>query len=498
MFENFESRRLSSVLNFISKESRLEFINLLKMICEKINIPLSKLSDDMFEYLSLKDALDFNPSTKVKCGSCVDGKVKKPWGQEGKKGFHYRYLPCKVCDGVGKVPGSLSYIKFWFSASGKYVTSTCLDGSVGKLNFVKKTPISFSQLVKLETGTMVRVQISNLWVNGTIYQLKEYGRDQTYIIQNKRQGSVPRSSTDWRKYGPYSWSINSPTELTSSEYYVIKDDKDSIFNQPWNVGIDIRTLSPTRIVPDSIEDADFSLILDLTKLTKLENLAKIRSDRDQSKSGILSNDEIRSKNIERYFSSLSDISKFKDDKKLMSIEVSKIPQRIFGWSSCLYYILYTTHLYDYDNIISDYFKYVSQKISHSRASSNIIGLLERDYRSISRSKVLKSIESIEKSFSKDSDEFAFLEKLKDIGKLINNHILGSNIETFGDLELIYYKLYTIKKMMESDRYDLQSVCYFIRTLDSDGLDNQLDYLEGIDCSKAINSLDIISDNIRKM
>ena len=53
IFEAVESNILSKTLGYICSEDRITFMNQLKKMCKSINFPLSKISDEYFEYLDL-------------------------------------------------------------------------------------------------------------------------------------------------------------------------------------------------------------------------------------------------------------------------------------------------------------------------------------------------------------------------------------------------------------------------------------------------------------
>ena len=54
LFEAFESIKLTKTLGFINKGSNAIFISQLKTIASKLDFPISKYSDDYFQYLPFK------------------------------------------------------------------------------------------------------------------------------------------------------------------------------------------------------------------------------------------------------------------------------------------------------------------------------------------------------------------------------------------------------------------------------------------------------------
>ena len=58
LFEAFESTKLSKTLGFIKEKKDKEiFLEKIKNICQSIDFPYSKLSDEFFDYLPFKSAL---------------------------------------------------------------------------------------------------------------------------------------------------------------------------------------------------------------------------------------------------------------------------------------------------------------------------------------------------------------------------------------------------------------------------------------------------------
>ena len=136
LFEAFDARTLNVTLkNIKGSEDKKNFLSNLKTICDKFDIPESKLSDDLFTYLPFNKALKFNNvvSDDQPCDAvgefvhgerCDNGKVRRPWG----RGF--RVVDCGTCKGTGIKPkrSDLSLLKFWFNSEGKYVATTAVDG----------------------------------------------------------------------------------------------------------------------------------------------------------------------------------------------------------------------------------------------------------------------------------------------------------------------------------------------------------------------------------
>src|ERR1039457_5269950 len=94
LFEAFKSDKLSKTLGFIKDKEK--FMNIIKMIANYNQFPISELSDDMFEYLPFASALKVKKEQEVGGDKVCDGEsewipgekchhgtVKRTWG----KGF---------------------------------------------------------------------------------------------------------------------------------------------------------------------------------------------------------------------------------------------------------------------------------------------------------------------------------------------------------------------------------------------------------------------------
>lgn len=99
-FEGFESSIISKTLSYI--KDKKNFISELQLICDKYDVELSKLNDDMFKYLPLNKAIKYHSASEEKSTN------------------------------------ELNAIKFWFSKEGNYVNKT---GDVSN-RYIKTSSIS--------------------------------------------------------------------------------------------------------------------------------------------------------------------------------------------------------------------------------------------------------------------------------------------------------------------------------------------------------------------
>jgi hypothetical protein len=87
LFEAFNSNILSKTLKYLSKKSKDSFLKEVKQICDEMDFPYSKLSDEYFEYLPFNNAL-------------------------------------KKVDGDNKI------YKFWLNSAGDLINTTLTDGEI--------------------------------------------------------------------------------------------------------------------------------------------------------------------------------------------------------------------------------------------------------------------------------------------------------------------------------------------------------------------------------
>ncbi len=255
ILEKFESQKLSKILGFISKESRNRFLRDIKNISDKLDFPMSELSDEMFTYLPFKKAYDLKNS-------------------EGKE-----------------------YLKFWFNSNGEYITITKI--------LEEETPQSrlvddFRDLPHLSKIRIDGVD-AILYIDGGYH----------YAIQSELDGGCPTNGNDWKKYGSKSWRLGGGDH---GQIYLIDTLKEDDLKDPniFNEQIDsyLRTI-PSSNIRKLLENAEFCLLLDLKSIkNKRSEIKKERelNKPDQTKVG-----------IGRYLDALSKYDKDKDLTQLTSI-----------------------------------------------------------------------------------------------------------------------------------------------------------------------------------
>jgi hypothetical protein len=497
IFEAFESKILSKTLGYIETNDRNTFMDRLKKLCKSIDFPLSKMSDEYFEYLPFKSALaraamtgdepceatsksEF-PDYAVAGENCTNGKIKRQWGART------RDVVCPVCGGSGVKPkrSEVKLVKFWFTAEGKYIANTLVDGitragrGTGGSKFSTKLSDytagrSISSLSDLRGGEMASMIIGSDEVIAYIF--KEGNR--YYAIQNSKSGSSP-SSNAWKNYGRYSWALGAGeySNLKLLTPKVKTKEVEEVDPYTWNTGIDFsyRGLSANTSadVQSQIKDAHFAIVFDFGKLKKseFETTQDTRVSREERKEGSKldpsqSDEEIKKKNIERYVNLLSQ----KLDISADIANCNRLVTRSLGHKGALY-IVYGTNIYsNLGSIIDYYIKFMSvttdrdKKMYAEEITDRTNDLFKSGMRRADvASETIKNIKARLKSGNRDEKYFQVLDMTQKLSDAIYDNIKNYQINDIEDLEVVAQKISSIRNVLKSDRYGLSR--YFGNTIE---------------------------------
>ncbi len=510
LFEAFESVKLSKTLGFIKKDARTNFITQLKNIASRIDFPISKYSDDYFQYLPFKKALDLNMTIEdtpcdatsvesfegygIEGETCQGGRVKRKWGS------NVRNVVCPVCNGTGVKPkkyNDLKWIKFWFDKDGKSIAVTGTDGKIrsqigsisvsGIPNFSHITSTSqelgdyneitsirsSSDFLNYPTGTFIYARIDNKNVIGRLFIEDRKG----FLIQNRADGGKPDNTNDWMKYGRYSWNVTSGDYSGLPKVLILKDYKEEDFVEEtvdpytWNAPLNVRNLSleNSSDVKSKLSDAHFALVLDFLELKKsgFKTKTEISSERDERKEGSLklkSDEEIRRENLNRYMEELAKKINITSDLSNMN----NLVFRFFGLGKFGYYVLRGRHFGDFDSLLSYLFRFLSEQDKEYYYNKII------DY-IVNKSKVNTSFNTeVERVLRETSLELSenrkkLIKKLEEINQVIYNRFKTFKIETIDDLELFHSKQEALRDIWRnSDRFQyLRKLYYAVEQLSDD-------------------------------
>jgi hypothetical protein len=446
LFEAFESETLSKVFNYVNKSEKDEFKVRLQRLCGKLGFPMSKLSDDLFQYLPFNKALSLAANMEDEpcdaesdtipgemcsgpTGDELQGTIMRTWGRGRRK------VKCDVCKGTGIKPKTnfpIKWIKFWFDKDGKYVNTTATDGQIRSQN------TSYS-------GGTLDTKMDN------------------YDVEREEKGE--------EKPDPYTW----------------------------NAILDLgrMTLSRTTNQKEELNNANFALVLDYVKMKKMmssgsasgdiTDTAIMKAKREESREGALAlklPNDIKNANFNRYIKQISQNIKITDDIS----NLRRIFQRVLGFGYAGHYILQSLNFSDMDSIFqyildfmtSDddihkerYINYASRTIK-DRMETNIVY----------NNNIKKNLDYLFTA-SPSEDHTNVVYKFIEVNKAIVKKIQDAPLETIEDAVILYNK---IKNMRDSYRdsplfrkcYGASNVNYY---LEDGNKEQPLKYLNYIDNSE---------------
>ena len=507
LFEAFESVKLTKTLGFISKDARKSFISQLKQLADKMDFPYSKYSDDYFQYLPFKKALDLNrtiedspcdatsrgefPQYAVEGETCQGGRLKRRWGAG------VRSVVCPVCNGTGVKPkkyNEIKWVKFWFNKDGKYVLTTGTDGrSRDQISSANSPDVSHivatSQEINdyKEIGAIRRSSDFRNYSNGSFVHIRIDGKTLigrlwndgggSFIIQNRADGSKPDYTTGWERYGRYSWNVSSGDFSSTPKILLPKDMDETVENDEkvdpytWNATIDLRNLSLQNYsdMKTRLSEAHFAIVLDYLELKKSEFKTKgqISSEREESKKGataFLSDEDIKKANIRKYSEELA--KRIQITPELANI--GNLIFRFFGQSKFGYYVLRGRHFSDFNTVISYICRFLQSTDESDKKDyqNSIVDYIKRKSE-VNNEFNIESERVFKNGFRNVSDEKKkLLPKLEELNKVIYERFKSFNIENIDDIELFYSKMEAVRKIWkESDRFsNTRKLFYLIENM----------------------------------
>lgn len=523
LFEAFESTKLNKTLNFLNKKGKGDFLAKLKQVCRKIDLPESRLSDGLFEYLPYAKAIKHNgdSSSLIKCTAegCEKGKVNRKWG----KGT--RVMDCNTCKGTGKVDKKtkLALIKFWFNKDGEFLSVSGVDGlyrpgnvpvdgqvkafssNLEDYNLGERVPKT-RMLDLLSTGDIVKLTlIDRSWRSPgdkpdvVAYIVKYSGR--LWAIQDTHSYARDYIPTgEYQSIGSRVWQMNNASIRDIYRLNLKKANPRVKDPMGYNTGLDDELRVKSVGVRDSVKNANFAIVLDLNKLGELEFTKKtdVINNRKESKKdalALMTDEEVKSVNLKKYFDELVKRTKlvggFED-----IITFSKLIVRLLGGKYSMYNLSYNSN--DYlsssipSSIASNIFKIVKGIKKHEKSGELDDYLLSTEFESFVSSANDSYEEGLSIMMDKNKSYAQYLNKLKKNIKdrengnvqLAENHIkqlkiielidtLSLNInkylmsmpcECLEDIEIILQEVSNIRRMTQSDRSGLTSLNNFFHSM----------------------------------
>ena len=162
LFEAFKSEILGSMMKFLSPTGKVEFLDKLEKLAKNLDFPMSEYSDEYFQYLPFKKALELNSDSE-----------------------------------------ELKWIKFWFDSAGNQILVTGVDGSRKRnmeeddIEFYHKVEtLNLDDIKQLNTGDKVYIKLEGY---GTVVATVYREDNVVYMIQDEHDGLTP-SGNDWKKF----------------------------------------------------------------------------------------------------------------------------------------------------------------------------------------------------------------------------------------------------------------------------------------------------------
>ena len=460
LFEAFQSNILSKTLGYIDKESKSKFLDHVKKVCSEVDFPLSKLSDDYFQYLPFRKALEI----------------------------------------IEPENGGLIW-KYWLNTDGKLIEISKTDGeksnsSTEENGILKGDDIYYNRdeylkYVNPKSGDWMwfKKYSSADWRLGKVFRKSFEGEgydDFIWFLNTYHDGSSPPGldefGNNWWDYGyKYSWG------LYNDDFYAIrkgiakeKDDK---------INYKLYNKVNTNAIGDI--DSQFAIVFRFDKLvgTEYKKGVEIKGERDDSKSGataLMNDEDIRKKNIEKRLMELSkkelNIDNFDNlfqktlfdkwilffDKSMVLTNIDKIVKIFEGEDLEDDGNNYSKILQDWyssisrsDKLRNDVLQFFNSLTADHNVKSKLtlkhFGKLESN-QSNSMFLVLKKLydfktDLLSREMKKGPNTKKLSNKLEELGQLIINKIKPNKFNDIDDVVISVEKLKSIYAILTNKRYD---------------------------------------------
>jgi hypothetical protein len=486
-YEAFKSKSISKTLRFIndkiSERESKKFLNALKNFMSYSDFPIDKISDDNLKYMRAKNALQLR--TKDKVSNRNELELIKFWfslekGYLGYTGTGNREYEFTSKGRTNATNGLRPEERFTQDQIDLIVRDKELKGEIWPV----------TDYNNLKTGDLV---IGYFDYDRNIYKFDTAiiyvdNSPRYYALQNVSDGSTPYDS-GWSRFGKrYSWFLYEPHNEMGPDHRCLHyyrptsedlhykqreeseevDDEEDNVEDPltWNLPLDGLSIKKWSGYYDSIsssediKEADFAIVLYYDKMTNpnvdapyFEPVSSTKISRAKEREGalaLMTDDQVRKMNIEKYVSRLSsDLEISPDDLKnlgkilIKSIlgEFSLITLRInrndnLGRLSSICHYLYSM-------MSGDDVEHYALNVKSSYKTLN-----ERYYKDLTYSLEIKSLlkgTTFENTFN----------KILEIGKLISDLIRKSDAKSIDDVLILYQKIQSIRNFTNLDQNKLQ-------------------------------------------
>lgn len=393
LFESFESSKITKTMGYIDKDSRGYFFRDIRKLCSAFDFPLSKLNDNIFQYLQFKKALNLKADKK----------------------------------------GEIRWVKFWFSSSGKYLETTLVNG---EKSHIERNNFENGQKVKINLDDLLPEEDGVIEIEGKEVVLLSNSFGHSVDDPSENKGYSYRANLGYRG-DVINLSIfgQSPNDIKISP---INGYEHELLYNAYYDEIGISKYKNSQI---NIKDASFALVLDFSKFIGLtydkKNYSRstIKRDRMVDKTGAFMSDKmIRDININRYLNKLTD--RLKDFDSIKNVFLT-----ILGGKTMFFDILGDS------DVSSKFISYVYNFLSATSevAKKDLLDDIKRIYIrkykiNLSRSRSIdKHTRSLKKSANTE-EKREFLDKILELNELVYKKFSGFKIETLADMLVISDKV----------------------------------------------------------
>lgn len=496
LFEAFESNALSKMMKFLKSKvdnnSKERFLDKLKTLMTKLNVPIDKISDKDVKYLNRNQALKIRATEENESDLyCLKFWFSMDEGYLGFTGTGDRSM-----DFNRYLKGRRSYRaeqnKPFNDIELDYIKNT-LDIKTGKLTPVKDyNELQHGQLVigvwDEEYEDLNRLSLAKIWRD-------EYGH--LYAIQNVADGGTPDYYvngvhwTQWRNQDPKfreSWSmgdVDSPAGdhgklhiYTPSDepIHVVgkrkeeekkKESNPFDFNLPVNVRFELNEWGETNWSIDDyklVEKSDFAIVLMISDVLKsvetgVGDVKKARIESREGATKLMDDSQIREANIKRYLLALVDKMGIAVDTSNLQNLQKLVIKAICGDFAFIAIKRDRPSFGNLNNIVSNIYNIIESNteadkkyyldrsiLYYERLSNNTENIMKL---------YIKSLEAIESSNNKEIKDFFNI--AIGIGNKIKKYLLSQNIQSIEDLQMIITKLESIRNISYQKMFTFDGV-----------------------------------------
>jgi len=475
LFEGFESNRISAILSFLNKKLNKtnadRFLGDLIRLAKKYDFPLSTLTDNEIQYLSVNKALEIKEEAMNPSGIYA---IKYWFSLE--KGY--------LCQtGVGNQEMNFGNYEQFMETGKSDLTKGHLDYLVDTYNLKGLiVPCSFDTL---QSGDKVVMACNDTFYGnanelayGVIYVDNNDG--EYYFFNNKFEGTTPDDGYTEPGYR-YSWILGSQ-EYESEDHCmihkIIEDDKPLRFNgiskeeetlkSVWDFNLPLKNNPPIELETwqgkynetlKLVKEANFAIVLYLdyvlVKDMSKEEISKERKDSRKDALFLMKNEDIKKANIKRYLEKLFDKLGIEKDKQELKNLNSVIKSTILGE-----YFLITSYNSGFMDRLTNFTTSLYRVMSKNDEEYYFNVLLEvfkkiKKYRLEVSSKYITNIKYIKSLKSDNSDKAnEVLKIVLRIGKTISDYFSNKEITTIEDLKYTQMKLKMISGLYQDDIFYL--------------------------------------------